>query len=251
MINKIYNEPVSFEVGDIFPSRNFGDMLVVGNVSSRNVSVKFLNTGSIVENLQRGNVLRGNIHDPLARTVEGVGFLGEAYRKGESGKVSYDRWKKMIVRCYSENYHNTRESYKNCTVADEWHNYTEFKKWFDENYIEGYHLDKDLLVQGNRVYSKTTCCFIPPELNTWIVEKHKGDCGMGVSKRRKKGSSEYNGLFNVSFGGRYLGRFEDQELAEDRYKEFKKLFFEEYADLLEERGKITQVQANALRNREV
>ena len=35
------------------------------------------------------------------------------------------------------------------------------KEWFDKNYIEGWHLDKDLIVKGNKVYSPTTC-MLPP-----------------------------------------------------------------------------------------
>lgn len=245
----IYNAPIDFSVGDVITSKSCGDFIVTENKSSRDVSVKFVNTGTEIRGLQRGNVIRGAVHDHMYPSVEGVGFIGKPKSEVCSRSVCYDRWKKMIVRCYSENYHSTRESYKDCTVCDEWLNYSNFEVWFNDNYVTGYDLDKDLLVQGNRIYSPDTCSFVPPQLNTWIVEKNKGDCEMGVSRRRHKRTKEFNGLFNVAFGGKYLGRFNDKLVAEDRYREFKKLFFEEYADLLESKGMLTTIQAEALRTR--
>lgn len=76
--------------------------------------------------------------------------------------ISYSIWKAMLARCYSASHHKRYPTYSNCSVCKEWHLFSNFKKWFDENYIEGYHLDKDILVQDNKVYSPQTCVFIPP-----------------------------------------------------------------------------------------
>ena len=244
-----YNEPVDFSTGDILSSRSCGDFEVIDNSTSRNVSVKFIKTGTIVTKLQRGNVIRGNVHDHNYPTVEGKGYLGKPKSCVSSRSEAYVRWHGMLERCYSDKYHSIRGTYRDCEVCGGWLNFSVFEVWFDSNYREGYHLDKDLLYQGNRVYSPKTCCFIPPELNTLIVEKSRGDCGMGVSKRKKKGTQDYNGLYNVSFKGAYIGRFTDQKVAEDRYREYKKLFFEEYADIMEERLVITKEQASTLRRR--
>lgn len=226
-------------------------MLVIDNSASRNVGVRFLDTGNEYFGLQRGNVIRGNIKDVFAPTVEGVGFLGTTRKVSRT--PAYLCWKHMIVRCYSENYHSTRETYKDCYVCEEWLNFCNFEEWFLENYVEGYHLDKDLLVQGNRRYSPEACCFLPPTLNSTIVEKGKlvEGCEAGVTKRRKKGSSEYNGLYNVQYAGTYLARTNCLIEANSLYKEFKKLHLEELADKYEELGLINQVQADKLRNRVV
>ncbi len=241
----------NFFVGDRYMSKSFGEMEVISNGGSRNVGVRFLDTGNEVFNLQRGNVIRGSVKDVMIPTVEGVGYLGT--NKHVTKHPSYHCWKHMIVRCYSENYHSNRESYKDCSVVPEWHNYCNFVKWFDSNYREGYHLDKDLLVQGNRVYSPENCCFIPPEINTIIVEKNQviDGCEGGVSKRRKKGSQEYNGRYNVQYAGSYLARTSCLDTANNLYKEFKKLHFEELADKYEGLGLITSKQAQCLRTREV
>jgi len=72
----------------------------------------------------------------------------------------------MINRCYSEKSHKRHPTYKECTVCDEWHNYQTFADWFDNNYIDEYHLDKDIKVEGNRVYSPAFCGFVPQSDNT-------------------------------------------------------------------------------------
>lgn len=72
---------------------------------------------------------------------------------------SYTTWKDIIRRCYDKN----SKSYKyygakGVTVCDEWKLYSNFKKWYDENYIEGYVIDKD--IKGGKVYSPDSCMFI-------------------------------------------------------------------------------------------
>lgn len=239
----------NFNVGDFYESRNFGTMQVIEDNGSRDVSVKFMNTGTVLRGLQRGNVIRGSVKDIFVPSIEGVGFLGTS--RNVSRTSAYKCWKHMIVRCYNENYHSCRETYTDCEVVKEWHNFTTFEKWFELNHIEGYHLDKDLLVQGNRLYSPETCCFIPAYINSLIVERCKSvdGCEIGVTKRRKKGSQEYNGLYNVTIGGTYLARTRNLEEANSLYKEFKALLFEEVADKYEECKMITSDQAEKLRKR--
>lgn len=240
-----------FHVGDIYPNKNFGDMEVIYNNNSRDVGVRFLNTGNVVHNLQRGNVKRGTVKDIFAPTVVGAGYLGTS--RGVSRLPAYDVWHQMLTRCNDEKYHSSRETYTDCSVTKDWHNFCNFEKWFNENYVEGYHLDKDLLVQGNRVYSPEACCFIPASLNSILTESRSssGDLEMGVTRRRKKGLSEYNGLYNVQYAGSYLARTKDREEANSLYKEFKKLYFEELADKLEQSTTITPLQAEKLRSRKV
>lgn len=240
-----------FHVGDIYTSNSYGDMQVIANYGSRDVSVKFLNTGSILHNLQRGNVIRGGVKDIFAPTVEGIGFVGTT--RDVARTPAYSCWHSMVIRCYSENYHSSRGTYRDCSVCEEWRNFCNFEKWFDIHNVKGYHLDKDLLVQGNRAYSPETCCFIPPSINNLIVDNSKviDGCEAGVSKRRKKGSLEYNGLYNVACCGGYLGRTRCLEKANSIYKEFKKLLFEELADKYEELGLLTPLQAEKLRTRKI
>ena len=60
-------------------------------------------------------------------------------------------------------------TYIGCTVCELWHNFQNFAEWYDENYsagMEGYHLDKDIKIKGNKVYSPSTCMFVKPGDNT-------------------------------------------------------------------------------------
>ena len=57
-------------------------------------------------------------------------------------------------------------TYIGCTVCIEWNNFQNFAGWFNENYIEGYDLDKDIKVNGNKVYSPVTCLIVTPKENT-------------------------------------------------------------------------------------
>lgn len=100
-------------------------------------------------------------------TVHGVGFLGEG--KYNSKSKAYTYWANMLKRYYCKASLLKNPTYSDVTVCEEWHNLQNFGEWFDKNYIEGYQLDKDMKVTGSKVYSPTTCTFIPHYKNAEIA----------------------------------------------------------------------------------
>ena len=93
---------------------------------------------------------------------------------------SYTTWLGMMNRCYSEKVQEKQHTYRGCSVCNEWLSFSNFKKWYDENYPKHLvdmnirvELDKDLLVEGNKVYSPETCIFIPKRVNKFLSIKYK------------------------------------------------------------------------------
>ena len=117
---------------------------------------------------------------------------------------SYTVWKDMNVRCYQKR--DIYETYKDCKVCEEWSDYQNFAKWFENNYIEGWCLDKDILKENNKLYSPETCCFVPKEINNLFkpFHKRKNNLPKGVFKIHKKyyvyivknGKSKYYGKYD-------------------------------------------------------
>ena len=60
-------------------------------------------------------------------------------------------WTGMLERCYSQKLKQKHPTYIGCTCCSEWKYYSNFKKWFNENYYEfenckyEMNLDKDIL----------------------------------------------------------------------------------------------------------
>ena len=106
--------------------------------------------------------------------------------KGKHTK-EYNIWVAMISRCYNSKIHKKHPSYKDCSVCDDWLIFQNFAEWFNNNYIENYQLDKDILIQGNKIYSPTTCCFVPQEINLSVIKPmNKRKYPTGVYKHSKK-----------------------------------------------------------------
>lgn len=132
------------------------------------------------------------------RLVYGVGINDADYALVKKGKVDgkwktvwecpyYRKWCQMLSRCYSKNIQERQPTYKGCTVWEEWLTFSNFKKWMEQQEWEGRALDKDFLVEGNKVYGPTTCVFIPNNLNSFIVTgaKARGEYPLGVSYAKK------------------------------------------------------------------
>ena len=102
----------------------------------------------------------------------GVNDCYELIRKGDKISSCYQAWTNMLQRCYSLAWHKKYPTYIGCQVCEEWLYYSKFKKWYEENYREGFELDKDILIDGERVYGPKTCAFVPHYINS-IARKHR------------------------------------------------------------------------------
>lgn len=149
------------KVGDRFESNNYGWFEVIEYNGYRDITVKFIDTGYVTE--VHGVAIRnGAAKDNLQPSVYGVGFVGKGeYKLRVDGKATkeYTCWKGMLERCYSEKKRERSPTYIGCSVCKEWHNFQVFAKYYEDNYKEGYHLDKDLLFKDNKIYSSETCVF--------------------------------------------------------------------------------------------
>lgn len=159
---------------------------------------------------------------PYHPLVYGVGYIGEGkYKPTKNNRITkeYSTWNNMLKRCYNKKLQEKLHTYRGCTVCNEWKNFQVFAKWFEGNHVEGFHLDKDLLVNGNKVYSKKTCAFIPQELNKFITNNKSNNTSghIGVSWNKKMGKWMSN--IRDCDTHRYirLGYFTDPQEASNSY----------------------------------
>ena len=157
---KLYNlKKADLKVGMILDSKNYGKYKVLSWNFVKDVQVQFIETGHLV-NTSINFMNRGFIKDPYKPHVFGIGLYGVGkYRSVlPNGKknIAYSKWTGMLGRCYD----GIMDCYSDCTVAKEWHNFQNFATWHHENYIDGYELDKDIKIRGNRIYGPDTCMYV-------------------------------------------------------------------------------------------
>lgn len=163
----------------------------------------------------------------------------------------YSTWRSMLERTIGTSYKKRYNTYIQCTVCDEWLTFSNFKRWFDNpdnGYRTGYHLDKDLITKGNKLYSPQTCCFLPPEINIALAKRTKGKSnvtGVGINGNKFEATVSKNGK-KV-----YIGLYKTSEEAFNAYKHAKESYFKELAEKYFQEGKITQRVYDALMKYEV
>lgn len=162
----------------------------------------------------------------MHKLVAGVGVCDIRAGIRSNGKhvrfKSYTCWADMINRCYNENVKSSNPAYLGCSVVDEWLTYSNFKKFHDENYIKEWQLDKDLLIEGNKVYSPETCVFIPQSLNKLFSDRaaRRGNLPIGVSFHNK--NRRYQAKCSVNGKRRHVGYYSTPDEASLAYQSFKK-----------------------------
>ena len=251
-----YINDISYKdcVGKICKSKSSGDFKILKYNDKTNVEIQFINTGygAVVE---LGNVRNGYVKDPYSPSVHGVGISGTKYPYSINGVKTkeYILWSNMLQRCYSNTYKKKQPTYEGCEVSDNFKSFEYFYEWCHSQIgfgNEGWHLDKDLLTKGNKVYSENTCVFIPKEINLLLTKRTatRGEHLIGVSwdKRdkvfratvsRNKGKQEH------------LGFFKTEIEAFEAYKQAKESFIKEQANKW--KSQIDERAYEALMNYEV
>lgn len=172
--------------------------------------------------------------------------VGISDYNGSLKDKAYIAWMNMLKRCYDESVRHKFPTYKNCTVCKEWLSFSVFREWFYENYIEGYSLDKDILVKGNKLYSPSTCCFVPKEINAMLTKGDaiRGKLPLGVEQIGRKFLSRITiNKKNVS-----LGLYDTPEEAFHIYKKEKENHIFKVAKEYFEKGLICEEVYKALIN---
>lgn len=216
-----------------------------------NCTVQF-DDKNIVFNKTYSNIKKGNIMNPYHYSVFERGFLGIGkYTSSRNNKPTrhYTTWYSMLRRVYSETIHKSNPTYKDVIICEEWHNFQVFAEWFEVNYKEGFHLDKDILFKGNKIYSPETCCFVPQEINTLFTKRqnNRGEYPIGVSFCKVMNS--FSATINIYKVTRNLGYFGTPEQAFKNYKIAKEVYIKEVADKFREQ--ITERVYEALYNYQV
>lgn len=209
--------------GEVYIFSDGRTMKITEYFNNKNISVMF-NDGSIVSNRYYEHFLSGAIKNNNRPIVHGVGYIGNgSYSSKINGKSTkiYSRWKNIMQRCYSVNRQQKQVSYETCTIHKDWHNFQNFARWFEENYIEGFELDKDILFKGNKIYSIKTCCFVPFEINVLLTNRYvcRGDFPLGVSFYKK--NNKFMACLHINSIQKHLGYFYTQEEAFNAYKNAK------------------------------
>ena len=174
--------------------------------------------------------------DEINPSVCGIGIVTCTTKIDGKFIKSYVKWYDMIHRCYSENSRYKNKSYKGCSVCKEWMYYSNFKKWYDENYYEvgreQMQLDKDILHKGNKIYSPDNCIFVPKNINILFTKRdsERGKYPIGVYCNGRKDKVCMARCSNGDGKSVFLGRYNTPEEAFYKYKEFKDKLIKEIAD---------------------
>ena len=192
--------------------------------------------GTVVKKVAYKEFSSGSIKNLNYPSVFGKGYMGEGKYKAWGGNKltkQYCTWFAMISRCYSEKELLRSPTYRGVEVCDEWCNFQNFATWFDDNYIEGWALDKDILCPDCRVYSSLTCVFVHRDINSMFTSagKTKRDLPVGIYYLR--------GRYQVSTpthdGSTYVGFYKTLEEANIVNKVAKEKYMKKMAEIWEGR----------------
>lgn len=151
--------------------------------------------------------------------VNDAWYVTEPTVKGKKYRCKYySRWAGIIQRCYSTAFHKKHPTYAKCSVCDEWLLFSNFKEWMQKQDWKDKHLDKDILIQGSRVYSPDACIFVTQSINN-LLAGHRSDKGQyPVGVYLDKRWNRYVARIDIENKKKHLGLFITPNDAFEAYK---------------------------------
>ena len=230
-------------VGKVFKTKKYGDCVITQYVKHSDVTVEFLDTGYVVK-AALNHIKSGFVKDKLAPSLHGVGITGDFNKEDMLSKQpEYILWCNMLMRCYSSHYHKNNPNYKDCTVSENFRYYPYFKDWCNrqvgfnvkDNKGKLFHLDKDILIKGNKVYSEDTCCFIPGEINVLFGSSRATRGANPVGVYYEKSRNKFQAYIRKNGKRVHLGRYNTVEEAFYTYKRVKEAYIKDVANKWKDR----------------
>jgi len=200
---------VEIRAGQTWPTNANGFISILRNNDAKHIDVMFAKTGN-TKTTSATSIRLGVLKDEYHAAVYGVGYNGIGnHATYENGKMTlvYSIWTAMLRRCYVK---GSYPAYDGCTVAEVWHSFQNYADWYVVNYVNGYHVDKDLLVYGNKIYSPDTCLFVTQELNN-LFSKGANVRGWSMCHGR------YSARINIDGAFSSLGTYDTKEEAHSAY----------------------------------
>lgn len=100
----------------------------------------------------------------------------------------YSVFDSMKTRCNSDN-----SAYSEIKIDKRFEDFQAFAEWCHKQVgfgLTDYHLDKDILVDGNKIYTPELCVFVPYQINNLIIRKQKRKtnlpCGVRFTNKKYK-----------------------------------------------------------------
>lgn len=206
-------------------------MTITKYVNAQDIEVTF-ESGFVVEHTQMQLFTRGSILDPYFKSQYGIGYMGMKtfYNKANEYKRQHSVWHSMLKRCYSEEC-KQYIWYDNCEVCEEWHNFSNFLQWYNDNSYElpegmgTVDLDKDIKYHNNRIYSPDTCLLIPATINRMIDHRRTIFTGLPLGVSIDKKTSKYKARGRIDKIDKHFGIYDtiEEAFAVVKYEKEKEL----------------------------
>lgn len=187
--------------------------------------------------------------DKSKRLLFGVG-INDMY--SETGTKCHSVWRNMLARCYGKREQKRHPTYIGCTMCDEWKTYSNFKKWFDENFtkdmdeIGGYEIEKDIIKKSNKVYCPEFCCFVPRRINILLTNRKRFRGNLPVGVTSNESGNKFRASIDKDGASVFLGSFDSAEDAFAAYKKAKEDYIKDVASVYFSKGLITERVRDAL-----
>lgn len=248
-----------FNVGDERYNFQGLKMKIIKKYDSGSLIDVAFDDGYVRQKAHMSEFKNGTIRNHMVPAIYGVGILGDVKTK-VNGKFTkeYSTWSNILQRCYDKEKQEEFPRYKGCLVCDEWLYFPNFIDWCHSQSNWGkviqdrnkFHIDKDILVKGNKVYGPETCCFVPNIINGLFTKNNakRGLLPIGVSEEYGKLRSRCNNPYGKDY---YKYGFTTPEEAFIFYKQCKQKVISQAAQIEFEKGNITQRCYEAMLNYKV